>query len=250
MGKYRLCYLCAMPYDPYGRVTIRNLMWTAIPWEWSCQNEILFCGYRYDPETGLYNVRHRVYHPTLGRWVQRDPAGYVDGPSMYQYGISDPAGYVDWLGTQTTCSQPATQPATQPAITWFEGKFVRLTKLDITYLNKEGICPPEAKMRGNIQAQAGSRYSNYAEQCPCGYEKATTTYMTKVVTKTEEVEHEFWWRLPDGYSTTKKFLYVRCKVKMRIVGEAEFKGEGGTCCPKTASQPSSSPTSGPVSQPA
>ena len=73
-------------YDPYGTVTIWNEARTStIAWANSKQNEILFCGYRFDPESGLYHVRRRVYHPTLGRWLQRDPLGYVDGMSVYEY---------------------------------------------------------------------------------------------------------------------------------------------------------------------
>ena len=36
-------------------------------------NELLYCGYRRDVETGLYHVRHRYYHPTMGRWVSPEP---------------------------------------------------------------------------------------------------------------------------------------------------------------------------------
>jgi len=63
-------------YDPYGKVTIYNPTWSAtVDWADSKQNEILYCGYRYDHESRLYHVRFRMYHPTLGRWVQRDPIG-------------------------------------------------------------------------------------------------------------------------------------------------------------------------------
>jgi RHS repeat-associated protein len=34
---------------------------------------------------GLYTVRHRHYAPDLGRWLSRDPLGYVDGMSLYEY---------------------------------------------------------------------------------------------------------------------------------------------------------------------
>jgi RHS repeat-associated protein len=33
----------------------------------------------------LYHVRHRVYDPSLGRWLTRDPAGFVDGMNLYEY---------------------------------------------------------------------------------------------------------------------------------------------------------------------
>jgi len=47
-------------------------------------------GYEFDPVLGLadasvYHVRNRVYDAENGRWTKRDPLGYVDGPSMYEY---------------------------------------------------------------------------------------------------------------------------------------------------------------------
>ena len=47
-------------------------------------NEIIYCGYRYDPETELYYVRNRTYSPILGRWLQRDPIGYAGGINLYE----------------------------------------------------------------------------------------------------------------------------------------------------------------------
>jgi RHS repeat-associated protein len=38
-----------------------------------------FTGQVYDRETGLMLYRNRVYHPTLGRFIQRDPIGYEAG---------------------------------------------------------------------------------------------------------------------------------------------------------------------------
>ena len=61
-------------------------------------NEIIYCGYRYDPESQLYYVRNRTYNPVLGRWLQRDPIGYSGGINLYGYvgGLvvagADPAG--------------------------------------------------------------------------------------------------------------------------------------------------------------
>jgi len=40
-------------YDPYGRATVRDGSWTAITWANSKANEVLFCGYRHEPETGI-----------------------------------------------------------------------------------------------------------------------------------------------------------------------------------------------------
>ena len=48
-------------------------------------NEIIYCGYRFDPETDLYYVRNRMCNPTLGRWIQRDPIGSAGGINLYGY---------------------------------------------------------------------------------------------------------------------------------------------------------------------
>jgi len=52
------------------------------------------------------------YSPTLGRWLERDPAGYVDGANLYEALNSDPIGYVDPMGLQAgnTTTQPVAQP--------------------------------------------------------------------------------------------------------------------------------------------
>lgn len=35
------------------------------------------------------------YRPGLGRWIERDPAGYVDTPNLHEYGLSDPTIMLD-----------------------------------------------------------------------------------------------------------------------------------------------------------
>jgi len=87
-------------YDAYGRPRICNADWsnTAVTWANSKKNEILFAGYRYDPETGLYHVRNRPYHPTLGRWTARDLLRYVDGMNLYESVQSAPSGKRDPFG--------------------------------------------------------------------------------------------------------------------------------------------------------
>jgi RHS repeat-associated protein len=87
-------------YDPYGKPTIYNNDWTAtVSWANSEQNEILYCGYRFDPESSLYHVRNRMYDYSLGRWLQRDPKGYVDGMNLYEYVRSRATVFTDPQGT-------------------------------------------------------------------------------------------------------------------------------------------------------
>jgi RHS repeat-associated protein len=85
-------------YDSYGKVMIYSGDWSQTRESSAYDNEILYCGYRFDPETGLYSVRHRMYHPTLGQWVQRDPIGYADGLDAYAYSLCDPATAKDPTG--------------------------------------------------------------------------------------------------------------------------------------------------------
>jgi RHS repeat-associated protein len=46
----------------------------------------------------LNAARYRNYHPTLGRWIERDPAGYVAGANLYAYCSAGPASAVDPTG--------------------------------------------------------------------------------------------------------------------------------------------------------
>jgi len=54
-----------------------------------------------DPVTGLYYARNRNYSPSLGRWINQDPAGYINGANTYQFVMSNPVGNVDPWGTGT-----------------------------------------------------------------------------------------------------------------------------------------------------
>jgi len=86
-------------YDPYGNPTFYDGSWTSPSATSSYDNVVLYCGYRLDAETGLYHVRHRVYHATLGRWNQRDLIGYTDGMSLYRYVNGAPVLFVDPSGS-------------------------------------------------------------------------------------------------------------------------------------------------------
>ena len=56
------------------------------------------------------------YSPTLGRWMQQDPSGYVDSMDLYEALSSSPADLLDPMGLQAGASttQAATQPTTIP----------------------------------------------------------------------------------------------------------------------------------------
>jgi RHS repeat-associated protein len=61
-------------YNGFGGVRYMNANFNPIPasaFDW----ETLFDSYRYDTDSGLYQVRYRYLHPQLGRWLSRDPIG-------------------------------------------------------------------------------------------------------------------------------------------------------------------------------
>ena len=47
---------------------------------------------------GAASNAHGYYHPTLGRFVQRDRERYVDGMNLYEYVGSRPVSFADWTG--------------------------------------------------------------------------------------------------------------------------------------------------------
>jgi len=84
-------------YTPYGEVTILDPTALIIRTVSAVDNPYAYTGRRWEPETGLYYFRARYYGPKLGRFLGRDPLGYVDGYSLYAgyFGESfalDPSG--------------------------------------------------------------------------------------------------------------------------------------------------------------
>ena len=77
-----------------------------------------FTGYYLDAETGLYYARFRMFSPTLGRFISRDPLGYVDGMSLYNGYFSpnsvDPFGLVDPDEGVEANPKPRPEPVIQP----------------------------------------------------------------------------------------------------------------------------------------
>ncbi len=85
-------------YDPFGSVIILAPNWTtrsSSNYGWV----FFFQGKRFDSATGLYWSRERDESPTLGRFIENDPIGYMGNSSnLYSYvnnspiRLSDPSG--------------------------------------------------------------------------------------------------------------------------------------------------------------
>jgi RHS repeat-associated protein len=89
-------------FDPYGVATFLDPDWATDAGGSDYARTHLHQGGHQDPLTGLVHFRFRDYSPTLGRWTQQDPAGYIDGPSRYQALRSNPTSYVDPLGLRAS----------------------------------------------------------------------------------------------------------------------------------------------------
>lgn len=76
-------------YDPFG-CTLRQPTPLLAPFGYR--------GHLHHPDSGLYLLTARAYHPELGRFLQRDPLGYPDSPNPYTYALHNPARYTDSLG--------------------------------------------------------------------------------------------------------------------------------------------------------
>jgi RHS repeat-associated protein len=102
-------------YSAYGKPEFRdpttfgllNNNISAFAWD------SLYTGRQYDPETGLQYSRNRCYHPVLGRFISRDPAGYRGGINLYEYVGDDPLVRTDPYGLDG-CDKPAPQPKPAP----------------------------------------------------------------------------------------------------------------------------------------
>ncbi len=79
-------------------------------------NRIGYAGYQWGPAASKFHVRHRVKDPVGGRWLRRDPVGYVDGASLYEYAAAQPITSTDPAG------QLSTRPVCNPRSKLVDGR--------------------------------------------------------------------------------------------------------------------------------
>ncbi|TWT73416.1 RHS repeat-associated core domain-containing protein [Allorhodopirellula solitaria] len=84
-------------YDPYGNLSIfaANFTPRAVS---SYGVHYTYTTREWTPDAGLYYFRNRWYDAQLGRFSSRDPIGYLDGASLYQYVQGSPLTSVDPFG--------------------------------------------------------------------------------------------------------------------------------------------------------
>jgi RHS repeat-associated protein len=96
-------------YDSFGKITSQT---------GTLDQPFTFTGREYDPETGLYYYRARYYDPKAGRFISKDPIGFMGGDvNLFRYVGNDPGNWVDpeglrwWAGAGIVTNQTS-QPIT------------------------------------------------------------------------------------------------------------------------------------------
>ncbi len=85
-------------YEPYGELTILAADGSTVRASSSYANTYTYTGRRWDADLSLYYFRARIYSPTLGRFLSRDPLGFVPGANLFEYVRGRVAVRVDSLG--------------------------------------------------------------------------------------------------------------------------------------------------------
>ena len=150
-------------YDPYGQPQFLNENFTpksATTHAWNA----LFQGLHRDEETSLYNNRARILHPTLGRFLQRDPLGYPDGLNAYA------AYHVLWAGVDAYGLTTNVENVEVP------GLLGQTNALAVTYV-KDGL----------IEVSIALDLTNHPSESNCCVAKLVEEYLN-IVTAIETID--------------------------------------------------------------
>jgi RHS repeat-associated protein len=99
--------------DPFGLASFLSPTWSSLS---SSQVSWVYLhqGYRFDGAVGFFDGRMRVYSPTLGRWLQVDPAGFgAEDTNLYRAEADRPTSASDPSGRVSVFILGTTQQKTQ-----------------------------------------------------------------------------------------------------------------------------------------
>jgi RHS repeat-associated protein len=136
----------------------------------------LYQGMTLDPVTGLYYARNRNYSPSLGRWINQDPAGYINGANTYQFVMSNPVGNVDpeglmsgsqfiqWLNDTYHEAVPGGEFVDATGLVPDGVKAWLYTQAENRLIKDQGMCPPKNPFTDpiyNALYEYGTRPADY-----------------------------------------------------------------------------------------
>jgi RHS repeat-associated protein len=76
-------------YTPFGQMADSDI---------STYNPLRYAARRIDDNLRTYDYRARQYSPQWSRFLQRDPAGTIDGTNLYTYASNNPLTFIDMFG--------------------------------------------------------------------------------------------------------------------------------------------------------
>ena len=84
-------------YDTFGNLTASL---------GSITNPFRYTGREFDPETGIYEYRHRYYDTLAGRFISEDPVQFGGGVNFFAYVLNGPTNFIDPLGLDAVTDDP------------------------------------------------------------------------------------------------------------------------------------------------
>jgi RHS repeat-associated protein len=137
-----------LDYDEFGRVTLNSSPGF---------QPFGFAGGLYDSETGLVRFGSRDYDPTTGRWIAKDPIGFLAGTSnVFSYSSNDPVNAVDPDGE---CAQQCGKPNRRG---FGGGVWAGISaELGNGVLGAAGSAGAAAGVFGNSESFSAAGYGNY-----------------------------------------------------------------------------------------
>jgi len=112
--------VAAYAYDPYGAIT-NKLGEVDNPFTYVGEFGVM------DDGNGVYWMRYRIYDAHTGRFVQKDPLGFVEGTNLYAYVSNNPIKNIDPFGLAWYWPPSWFEPGTQAAIETGTGLAADLT---------------------------------------------------------------------------------------------------------------------------
>jgi len=88
-------------YDAYGLPTLLDASCSNVRTRSVVGNAFTFTGRYRDQETGLFSYRARHHSPKYGRFITRDPIGYIASFNAYEYAKGSPLVFCDPSGLVT-----------------------------------------------------------------------------------------------------------------------------------------------------
>ena len=179
-------------------------------------------GLFFDKEFGLYHNRARVLHPGLGRFMQRDPIGYVAGMDLYEYVGSQPITERDAWGLVGECCS--------------SGHYA-LSDIHFT-VSESGFCPlfTATIVKAKVSKVLKEHKTDDYDSCQPG-EKCTGGLVLKLPENAElsaSLSTGFWWGgiWPFIITGTDKSFWIPFHCQITVQGRAKVDAEArvfGTC---------------------